>query len=58
MGSRDGKEPQACFCFNQVIIQLCLYTYIWGFGTEPTQRREIIAFLLTYYSFKIYHRRF
>ena len=48
---------QAFASFNQVIIQLCLYTYqFWGFVTEPTQRSEIILFLLHYYLFKIFHR--
>ena len=34
---------------------LPLYLSVWGFVTEPTQRSEIILFLL-YYLFKIFHR--
>ena len=35
---------------------LPLYLSVWGFVTEPTQRSEIILFLLYYYLFKIFHR--
>ena len=34
---------------------LPLYLSVWGFITEPTQRSEIIFFLL-YYLFKLFHR--
>ena len=35
---------------------LPLYLSVWGFVTKPTQRSEIILFLLYYYLFKIFHR--
>ena len=51
-----------CACTNLCQFQssdhstLPLYLSVWGFVTEPTQRSEIILFLLYYYLFKIFHR--